>query len=329
MRLGARLMVIVGLSTLVGGSVAACSASGSDLALARSATHANPSATRTWTAKPSPKASPAPTAVVPAIRVTGAPRGVKAKEAVLVDAITGQVLWSRQMYTERPIGSITKVMTALLVINAGNLDRQIRIPKAVLNYVWQYGASSASLHPGDTLTARQLLEGLLLPSGADAAYSLATAYGPGMTAFIAKMNATAVRMGMLHTHFTSPDGLPYPTEFSTYSTPADLITLGLAAMKSPVFRSIVTQRFYRLPKGPGHHSYWWDQSNNLIGHYAGADGIKTGYTNGANHCLLFEAVRNGRTLIGVVLDSPATGPSSGADDAARMLNWGFALPKAS
>jgi serine-type D-Ala-D-Ala carboxypeptidase (penicillin-binding protein 5/6) len=326
MRRGARLMVAVGLSALVAGSVAACSGSGSDLALARSATHANPSATRT--PKPIPKPSPEPTAVVPAIKVTGAPRGVQAKEAVLVDATTGQVLWGRQMYTERPIGSITKVMTALLVINAGNLDRQIRVPKAVLNYVWQYGASSAGLHPGDILTARELLEALLVPSGADAAYTLATAYGPGMTAFIARMNATAAQMGMAHTHFTSPDGLPYPTEYSTYSTPADLITLGLAAMKSPVFRSIVDQSFYQLRKGPGHHAYWWNNSNELIGHYAGADGIKTGFTNDANHCLLFEAVRNGRTLIGAVLDSPATGPASGADDAARVLNWGFALPNA-
>jgi len=142
------------------------------------------------------------------------------------------------------------------------------------------------------------------------------------------MNAAAARMGMTHTRFTSPDGLPYPTQTSTYSTPADLITLGLAAMKSPAFRAVVARSFYQLPRGPGHHAYWWDNSNALIGRYAGADGIKTGYTNDANHCLLFEAARNGRVLIGVVLDSPATGPASGADDAARMLNWGFALPPA-
>ena len=142
------------------------------------------------------------------------------------------------------------------------------------------------------------------------------------------MNATAVQMGMTHTHFTSPDGLPYPSETATYSTPSDLLVLGLAAMKYPVFRSIVNLRFYNLPKGHGHHQYWWDNTDGLIGSYPGAMGIKTGYTDKALHCLLFEAARNGRELIGVVLDSPATGPAAGAQDAERMRNWGLRLPHA-
>ena len=175
---------------------------------------------------------------------------------------------------------------------------------------------------------QDLLEALLLPSGADAAYTLANAYGPGLNAFIARMNVTAAQMGMTHTHFTSPDGLPYPTETSTYSTPSDLLTLGLAAMRFPVFRSIVDQQFFHLPKARGHHQYWWDNTNDLIGSYQGATGIKTGYTDDAGHCLLFEAVRNGRALIGVVLDSPPTGAAAGAQDAARMLNWGFSLRQA-
>ncbi len=99
-------------------------------------------------------------------------------------------------------------------------------------------------------------------------------------------------------------------------------------MKYPAFAAIVGQRFYNLPKGPGHHQYWWTNTDRLIGSYPGADGIKDGYTDDAGHCLLFEAVRNGRTLIGVVLDSPATGVAAGAQDAAKMLNWGFALPPA-
>jgi serine-type D-Ala-D-Ala carboxypeptidase (penicillin-binding protein 5/6) len=100
-------------------------------------------------------------------------------------------------------------------------------------------------------------------------------------------------------------------------------------MRYPVFRSIVGQRFYQLQKGPGHHAYWWDNTNDLIGSYQGALGIKTGYTDDAGHCLLFEATRNGRTLIGAVLDSPPTGPAAGSQDAARMLNWAFGLPRAS
>jgi serine-type D-Ala-D-Ala carboxypeptidase (penicillin-binding protein 5/6) len=274
----------------------------------------------------SPRPSPSPSAKPP-VRIVGAPAGVQAKGALLADANTGTVLWSRGLNTELPMGSITKVMTALVVIRAGNLNRQIRVPKSVIAYVSKYGGESAGLIPGDVLTVQELLEALLLPSGCDAAYTLALAYGPGMSGFLAKMNETARQLGMLHTHFTSPDGLPYPTEFSTFSTPADLVTLGIAAMKSAAFRSIVAQPFYQLHKGPGHHAYWWDNDNELIGSYQGATGIKTGFTNAALHCLLFSASRNGLNLIGVVLGSPASSPSTGAIAAAKILNWGFGLPR--
>jgi serine-type D-Ala-D-Ala carboxypeptidase (penicillin-binding protein 5/6) len=276
-------------------------------------------------AAPSATAKPTPRPASPGVQVTGSPSGVKAKGAVLANAATGGLLWSRDLDTERPIGSVTKVMTALLVIRAGDLNRQIQVPKAVIGYVDKYQADSAGLHPGDVLTAQQLLEAMMLPSGCDAAYTLATAYGPGIPAFLAKMNAAAQGLGMAHTRFTSPDGLPYPTETSTFSTPADLLTLGLAAMKSSVFRSIVGQHIYQIPRGPGHHHYWWENTNDLIGTYPGADGIKTGYTTAALHCLLFEASRAGLTLIGDVLGSPATGPASGAQAAAKVLNWGFSL----
>ncbi len=276
-----------------------------------------------------PASSPSVTPVspgMPAIQTASSPRRVAAAGGALADAGTVQLLWSRQLNTERPMGSITKVMTALLVIEAGGLNREIRIPRAVIAYVAKYQGESAGLHPGDVLTARTLLEALLLQSGCDAAYVLATTYGPGMPAFLAKMNAMAAQLGMTNTHFTSPDGLPYPTERSTYSTPADLLKLGLAAMKLPAFRAIVGQRFYHIGRSRGHHhAYWWDNTNGLVGTYPGADGIKTGYTDAAKHCLLFEAVRRGRTLIGVVLGSPTTGPDAAAQAAARLLNWGFAL----
>jgi D-alanyl-D-alanine carboxypeptidase (penicillin-binding protein 5/6) len=262
------------------------------------------------------------------IDVTSAPGKVAAKGAALADATTGQVLWSRDFDTERPIGSITKVMTALLVIQTGQLGREIRVPKAVLHYVAKYQAESAGLHPGDVVTVQDLLEALLLASGCDAAYILATTFGPGMPAFLARMNVEAAKLGMTHTHFTSPDGLPYPTEYSTYSTPHDLLILGMTAMRSPVFRSIVSQSFFHLTKGKHHHSYWWDNTNGLIGNYRGAEGIKTGYTDAAKHCLLFEAARHGRPLVGVVLGSPVTGPDAASQAATRVLNWGFSLKPA-
>ena len=323
MRLRVWIVVLTAIAAITGG-VAAWASTGAGHGPRLVPAHA---AAAARTRAPVTPSRPRPSAS-PMIEVAGAPGGVKAKGAVLADAATGQMLWGRDVDTERPMASITKVMTALLVLQGGDLSRQIQVPKAAFSYAWKYGGESAALRPGDVLTAQELLEALLVPSGADAAYTLANAYGPGLDAFVARMNATAAQMGMKDTHFTSPDGLPYPTETSTYSTPFDLLILGLAAMRYPAFRSIVDLQFYHLPKGRGHHDYWWDNTDELIGSYPGAVGIKSGYTDDAGHCLLFEAVRNGRTLIGVVLDSPATGPAAAAQDAERMLNWGFRLPRA-
>jgi D-alanyl-D-alanine carboxypeptidase (penicillin-binding protein 5/6) len=219
-------------------------------------------------------------------------------------------------------------MTALVVIRAGDLNRAIRIPAFVVPYVKEHGASSAGLRPGDVLTAGQLLEGLLLPSGCDAALVLAGAYGPGWRAFVRKMNVTARALGLRNTHFANFDGLPWPTEFTTYSTPKDLITLGEDAMRLPAFRAIVRQRQHFVAATAQHHAYLWQNTNQLLGSYPGVFGIKTGFTPGAGYCLLFEAERNGRILIGVVLDSSTTSRAVSFADAARMLNWGFALRRA-
>jgi serine-type D-Ala-D-Ala carboxypeptidase (penicillin-binding protein 5/6) len=262
------------------------------------------------------------TAAAPAEAAAHYPGGVVAKGAALEDASTGTMLWSRQLNTERPMGSITKVMTALVVIQAGDLSQRITVPAAVVKYVKEHDASSAGLHPGDVLTARELLEGLLLPSGADAAYTLAKAYGPGLTAFIAKMNTEAAALGMVHTHFANFDGLPYPTEYTTYSTPADLVALGVAAMKYAAFRSIVDQQSYHLAGNARHHAYTWNNTNTLLKSYPGAIGIKTGNTLAAGYCLLFAAQRGSVLLIGVVLHSSNT-DTVAFSDATKVLNWGF------
>jgi D-alanyl-D-alanine carboxypeptidase (penicillin-binding protein 5/6) len=267
-------------------------------------------------------ASPAATAA----SASSAPAGVGARSAAVQDVVTGRLLWSRALNTERPMASITKVMTAYLVLRAGNLNRGITVPAAVTGYVRAHDASNAGLRPGDRLTANELLYALLLPSGADAAYTLAQAYGPGLTAFVAKMNATARLLGMSRTHFSNFDGLPYPTSYSNYSTAANLLTLGRAAMLLPAFRSVVDQPSYRLAAGSGHHAYLWKNLNPLIGRYPGAIGIKPGYTGAAGQCLLFEASRNGHIIIGVTLHSPGSISSLNVADATRILNWAFSLP---
>jgi D-alanyl-D-alanine carboxypeptidase (penicillin-binding protein 5/6) len=249
---------------------------------------------------------------------------VRARGAELADTGSGRLLWARMRNFQRPIGSIAKVMTALVVLKAGGLGREIKVTRAAVRYVHRDGASSSDLIAGDVLTARQLLEAMLLPSGCDAAYLLATAYGPGRQVFVAKMNATATATGLRSTHFSSFDGMPFPTEHSTYSTPADLVRLGEQAMRYRVFRRIVAQRTYYLAATARHHSYAWYTSDMLLGSYRGAIGIKTGDTKAAGDCFLFEARRGRRTLIGVVLHAnPTDSDSSRFTAAKRLLNWGF------
>jgi D-alanyl-D-alanine carboxypeptidase (penicillin-binding protein 5/6) len=265
------------------------------------------------------------TVAAPAALPVGTEAGplVTLKGADLVLPGTGTTLWSVAPDVPRPMGSIVKVMTALVVLKEGHLNREITVTKAMLRYVSKRGASTAGLIKGDVLTARQLLEAMLLPSGCDAAYLLATAYGPGRAAFIRKMNATATHIGMTATHFTSFDGMPFPTEHSTYSSPADLIKLGEQAMRYPLFRQMVSQRKFYVPKTPRHHAYLWLTTDHLLYIYKGAVGIKTGDTDAAGNCLLFEARRHGRVLIGVVLHAaPTSDPISAITAAAQVLNWG-------
>src|SRR5580692_2926468 len=259
-----------------------------------------------------------------AARPLAGPSGIKVKGAALANAATGKVLWSLGLNTERPIGSIVKVMTALMVIQAGGLNREITVPKSVIAYLKsQDQPSTAGLHVGDRLTALELLEALMLPSGCDAAYTLALAYGPGTGTFIAMMNAEAQRLGLTQTYFSTFDGMPWPTEHSTWSTPANLITLGRYAMRYQVFRTIVGQTWYSLPAGDGHHAYLWQNTDPLIGTYYGATGIKTGDTKAAGNCLLFEATRDGLTLIGVTLGTPGDDITVTGPVATKVLNWGF------
>jgi D-alanyl-D-alanine carboxypeptidase (penicillin-binding protein 5/6) len=269
---------------------------------------------------PAPAAAPAVAALAP----DSYPHDVRAPEAALTDSTTGMRLWSRKPNVRRPIGSIVKVMTALVVLQEGHLNQLITVTKAAIRYVRKDGASSAGLMAGDVLTARQLLEAMLLPSGCDAAYLLATTYGPGRPAFLRKMNAQASALGMTSTRFTSFDGMPYPKEWSTYSTPADLIRLGAAAMREPAFRRIVIQRHHYLAKAKQQHRYAWSTTNLMLGSYRGMLGIKTGDTTAAGDCFLFAARRDGTTLIGVVLHAnPTDSYTSRFVAAARILDWGF------
>jgi serine-type D-Ala-D-Ala carboxypeptidase (penicillin-binding protein 5/6) len=273
-------------------------------------------------------AAPAARAATAEAKAAAAPVGVRSRLAELANAATGADLWSRSSVTERPMGSITKVMTAYVVLTTPglNLNRVITVPSGIVAYDERYDASTAGLVPGERYTTLQLLYAMLLPSGCDAAYTLASAYGPGLTAFIAKMNATAHKLGLAKTHFADFSGLPDPGEYSTYSTAHDLIALGRAAMRNKTLAAIVATREYKLSGGSAHRAHAWVNLDPLLGKVPGAIGIKTGYTSAAGQCLLFEAKRGSTTLIGVVLDSSGVNSptlAAAAADATAMLNWGF------
>jgi serine-type D-Ala-D-Ala carboxypeptidase (penicillin-binding protein 5/6) len=277
-------------------------------------------------------ASPGARAAVQATGVSGAanrpaaadsgPAKVKAPYAEVANAVTGADIWSQASRVRVPMGSIAKVMTAYVVIESGNLNQLITVPRGIIAYDNKYGASTAGLKPGQQLTAEDLLYALLVPSGCDAAYTLAQAYGPGLSGFIAKMNATAAQLGLSETHFTDFSGLPDPTEVSTYSDARNLISLGRDAMQLPLFASIVALARYHLAAVRGEHpAFTWTTTNPLIGSYPGAIGIKTGDTLLAGDCLLFEAVRNGESVIGIALDDRSW--NAVTRDAETLLNYGF------
>ncbi|HET9173286.1 MAG TPA: serine hydrolase [Actinospica sp.] len=256
--------------------------------------------------------------------VTG-PTGISAAYAEIEETATGSEIWGRSEGTEVPMGSITKVMTAIVVLESAglNLNQLNTVPDGITAYDNEYGASTAGLVPGQQLTTLDLLYALLVPSGCDAAYTLAQAYGPGLAGFIAKMNTTAAALGLKNTHFSDFSGLPDPTEYSTYSTPSDLINLGRIAMQIPLFAQIVKTSQYHLDAVTGEHpAFTWNTTNPILGVYAGTEGIKTGSTNAAGDCLLFEAVKGHENVIGIVLDDPSWNVV--AADSETLLNYGFA-----
>ncbi|MFF1745558.1 D-alanyl-D-alanine carboxypeptidase family protein [Streptomyces mirabilis] len=244
---------------------------------------------------------------------------------------TAKTLYTKAADTKRSTGSTTKIMTAKVVLSQPNLnlDAKVTIQKAYSDYIVANTASSAHLIVGDKVTVRQLLYGLMLPSGCDAAYALADKFGSGSTraarvkSFIGKMNTTARSLGMTNTKFDSFDGIG---NGNNYSTPRDLTKLASSAMKSTTFKTVVKTKSYTAKTvtktGSTRTMAAWTNTNTLLSSYSGTIGVKTGSGPEAKYCLVFAATRNGKTIIGTVLAS--TSITQRATDATKLLNYGFA-----
>jgi D-alanyl-D-alanine carboxypeptidase (penicillin-binding protein 5/6) len=245
---------------------------------------------------------------------------------------TAQTLYTKAADTKRSTGSTTKIMTAKVVLAQPNLnlDAKVTIQKAYSDYIVANNyASSAKLIVGDKVTVRQLLYGLMLPSGCDAAYALADKFGSGTTraarvkSFIGKMNTTAKNLGLTNTHFDSFDGIGHG---ANYSTPRDLTKLASSAMKNSTFKTVVKTKSYTAKTvtktGSTRTMGAWTNTNTLLSSYSGTIGVKTGSGPEAKFCLVFAATRNGKTIIGTVLAS--TSVAQRGTDATKLLNYGFA-----
>lgn len=266
---------------------------------------------------PSPVPSPSPV-----LTVKGSLPTVQAKVAYLVDMESGNVLYNENGEQPVQMASTTKIMTALIAIQTGDLDQEIVVKEDAYLHVIQEGSSNAGLAVGEQFTLRELLYGLMLPSGGDAAYAIADALAGSTDQFVARMNLFAFRLHLFQTHYINVDGLT--TEDAHHSSAADLVKLTKYAMQQEVFREIVKTPAYKLPATDKHKAHIWTNTNTLLTTYTGMIGIKTGHTDMAGYCLVFEAKRNGHTLMGVVLNSPdeATRDKS----VVKLLDWGFSLP---
>jgi D-alanyl-D-alanine carboxypeptidase (penicillin-binding protein 5/6) len=271
-----------------------------------------------------PTPTPMPTLTSqPVPTVQGATPSVAAQSVYLVDNDTGNVLDDVNGEKPLPMASTTKIMTALIALASGNLDLPIPVKQDAYNRVVIDGGSSAGLVVGDVIPLRYMLYALLLPSGDDAAVAIADALGGTEANFVQRMNLFAYRLHLFQTHYTSPDGLTLDNS-PHYTTANDLLHLAQDAMRIPLFAQIVDTPTYSLPATDLHGAYTWETTNVLLLKDDDIIGIKTGYTDAAGWCLVFDAKRASHNIIGVILGSPSEDQRD--QDVEQLLNWAFALP---
>ncbi len=215
---------------------------------------------------------------------------------VLYDATADVVLAGEEIDGERPMASVTKVMTALVVRDNTELDTRTRISKTAA----AIGESEIGLVPGEIWEVEELLEAMLIRSGNDAAVALAELVGGSVDGFADMMNAKADELGLEHSSFRNPHGLD---DAEHYSSPMDLVVIADAALEDPVLARIVRTRLIKFKPDPAGVERKAGNTNRLLGVFPGVVGMKTGFTGRAGRVLISVLERDGRTLIGVVMGS--------------------------
>ena len=231
---------------------------------------------------------------------------ISAHKAILLDADTGRALYEKDADSRSLIASTTKIMTALVVCEQCNVLDRMRIPKEAVGIE----GSSMYLQEGEVLTIQELLYGLMLRSGNDAAVALAIYCGGTVEGFAELMNDKARVLGMSESHFVNPNGLDAPGH---YSTAWDLAILAAYAMDNPIFYKTVSAKTVTVG------NRYLRNHNKLLWQVEGADGVKTGYTKAAGRILVSSATRYGRRLIVVTINAP-----DDWNDHRALLEDGFA-----
>lgn len=237
---------------------------------------------------------------------------VSAKSAVLIDMENGHVLFAKDENTRRPMASTTKIMTALLTLEAAQISNRV---VTITDQMVRVEGSSMGLLPGDQLSLKSLAAGMLTVSGNDAANSAAIAISGSTAAFADRMNQKAEELSLTDTHFVTPSGLD---DSEHYTTAHDLAMLAAAAMKNPDFAEIAGHKLMNIPYSSPEQTRRFTNHNKLLSLYQGCTGVKTGFTKKAGRCLVSAAQRDGISLIAVTLNAP-----DDWNDHEKMLDYGF------
>ncbi|WP_018660500.1 D-alanyl-D-alanine carboxypeptidase family protein [Heyndrickxia acidiproducens] len=243
-------------------------------------------------------------AALPSYPAKAADLSVQAGSAILMDQDTGRILYEKNAYEPRSIASITKIMTAILAIESGKMDQNV----AVTSRAIRTEGSSLYLRAGDEWKLKDLVYGLMLRSGNDAANVIAESVGGSIEGFVFMMNEKAKELGMVNTHFANPSGLEDP-DGEHYSTAYDMAILTRYAMQNKTYQKITGTKFY---KG------WRNKNRLLTEKYKYSTGGKTGFTKAARRTLVSTAAKNGEHLIAVTLND-----ANDWDDHIAMFEYGF------
>lgn len=241
----------------------------------------------------------------------GAGPVVSAKSAIVMNALTGEVVFSKNPYEKMGMASTTKIMTSLIALESGSLNESVTVKKEDV----AVEGTSIYLKEGDKITLETLVKGMLLESGNDAANVTATTIAGGKKEFSNLMNKKARELGMYSTNFVNPSGL---TENGHYSTAYDMALLGSAAIRNKKFKEICSAGSMNVSFGKEATNHTFYNHNKFLNKFPGATGIKTGFTKASGRCLVTSATREGVTYVAVTLNAP-----DDWNDHVKMMSFAF------